>query len=204
MKTANKCLLVIFGASGDLAKRKLLPALFELYRLRQFPAGFSVLGVGRSPMTDDSFRAMMVEAVSRFSEHQPVDTQLLDAFIGSLFFQTLDTGAPAAYQQLAERLRRLDETKLTGGNYLFYLATPPSLYMIAADGLAASGLHREEGNWRRLIVEKPFGYDLASAQALNLHLRKYFEEDQIYRIDHYLGKETVQNLLVLSVFQRNL
>ncbi len=196
MKTAHKCLVVIFGASGDLAKRKLLPALFELFRLQQYPSGFDVLGVGRSPMTDESFRVTMAEAVSRFSEHQPADSQLLDAFIRNLFYQTLDTSSPAAYPLLAQRLRRLDETEMTGGNFLFYLATPPSLYEIAADGLAVGNLHREEGNWRRLIVEKPFGYDLASARALNLHLRNYFDENQIYRIDHYLGKETVQNLLV--------
>jgi glucose-6-phosphate 1-dehydrogenase len=196
MNSLQKCLIVIFGASGDLAKRKLLPALFEIFRLKQYPQGFAVLGVGRSSFTDEKFREMMATSISQFSEHQPVDVNLLKEFIQTLFYQALETGNPSEYPVLNERLRHLDESEQTGGNYLFYLSTPPSLYLTAAEGLGAAHLNQEEGNWKRLIVEKPFGYDLASSRMLNLKLRQYFKEEQIYRIDHYLGKETVQNLLV--------
>lgn len=196
MNSAKKCLIVIFGASGDLAKRKLLPALFEIFRLKQYPRGFAVLGVGRSPLTDENFREMMAESVFQFSEHQPMDADLLKEFIQTLFYQALETGNPAEYPILKERLCHLDESEHTGGNYLFYLSTPPSLYLTAAEGLGVTHLNQEDGNWKRLIVEKPFGYDLASSRTLNLQLRRHFKEEQIYRIDHYLGKETVQNLLV--------
>ena len=193
---AASCTMVIFGASGDLTARKLIPGLYELYGRGLLPDRFAVLGAGRTAMSDEQFRAAMAAAL----EEDTGDRSRADRerFLGALYYQQLDPTAVAAYGKLGERLRAVASEAGTGGNVLYYLATPPSSFEPIAGGLAAAGLAEERGGaWRRLIVEKPFGYDLQSARALNERLHAWFGERQIYRIDHYLGKETVQNVLVL-------
>ena len=193
---AAPCTMVIFGASGDLTARKLIPGLYELYRRGLLPERFAVLGAGRTAMSDEQFRAAMAEALA----DDPGERSRPDRerFLGTLHYQQLDPTDVAAYGRLGERLGRVADRAGTGGNVLYYLATPPSSFEPIAGGLAGAGLAEErDGAWRRLIVEKPFGYDLQSARALNERLHAWFGERQIYRIDHYLGKETVQNVLVL-------
>jgi glucose-6-phosphate 1-dehydrogenase len=185
-------MFVIFGASGDLTKRKLMPALYALFRQQLIPPKVAVVGVGRTAMTDESFRAAMRESVTRYSE-QPTDEQLVAEFSGRLHYERLDEDA--AYPTLKARLDTIASQEAIPSNCVFYLATPPAMYETIALRLAQYGLHRSNGAWRRIVIEKPFGYDLASAQALNEKLLRYWTEDQLYRIDHYLGKETVQNLL---------
>ena len=196
MEQAAPCTMVIFGASGDLTARKLIPGLYELHGRGLLPERFAVLGAGRTAMSDDQFRGNMAAALGDGSGVRPrSDT---DRFLTALHYQQLDTAAAAKYGKLAERLDSIAAAAGTGGNVLYYLATPPSLFEPIAGGLAGAGMAAErDGAWRRLIVEKPFGYDLESARALNERLHTWFTERQIYRIDHYLGKETVQNVLVL-------
>ena len=193
---AAPCTMVIFGASGDLTARKLIPGLYELYGRGLLPERFAVLGSGRTAMGDEQFRARMAAALGEDTgERSRADRE---RFLGALYYQQLDPAAAAAYGRLGERLNVVASEAGTGGNVLYYLATPPSSFEPIAGGLARAGLAEERGGaWRRLIVEKPFGYDLQSARALNERLHAWFGERQIYRIDHYLGKETVQNVLVL-------
>ena len=186
--------MVIFGATGDLTKRKLLPALYRLAYDRRLSAGFAVVGVSRTPMTDEAFRQRMLEAVKQFSEDTTFDADVWNAFAAGLFYVPGDIGDAAAYQKLAAKLAEIETARHTGGNVLFYLSTQPSQYARAAQGLGAAGLGKG-GGWRRLVVEKPFGHDLASARELSVRLHESFDESDIYRIDHYLGKETVQNIL---------
>lgn len=197
MEKPNNCIVVIFGASGDLTKRKLMPALFNLYRQNALPDQFAILGVGRTSFTDDSFREKMLQEVPTFCQKKPVDIKQVRNFVDHLFYQSLNTQEPSDYAVLRDKLSAIDNKFKIGGNYLYYLATPPSLYEPIAEALGKEGLHRQTPgkNWRRLIVEKPFGYSLASALQLNARLQQFFSEDQLYRIDHYLGKETVQNVL---------
>jgi len=188
--------MVIFGASGDLTKRKLLPALINLARDRLLPKDFAVLGVARRPMSDQDFRRKLAEDLRQLLS-RPVEPELWRWLEPRLFYHSGDLHDAATYRALNERLARCDREQGTGGNYLFYLATAPDYFAEVGRRLGAAGLTREEnGHWRRLIIEKPFGHDLASAKALNHDLRQSLEEHQIYRIDHYLGKETVQNILV--------
>ena len=189
--------LIIFGASGDLTRRKLMPALWSLYAARTLPEPFVVLAVSRTAMTDDEFRGRTREAVTEFARVQPPSAYVWERFAASVFYLSGDPKDPALYPKIEEKLRELEAKR--GGdptNRLFYCATPPSLYDDVVDNLGASGLARAEGGWTRLVIEKPFGTDLESARALNQRLAAVFSEDQIYRIDHYLGKETVQNILV--------
>ena len=196
MEQAAPCTMVIFGASGDLTARKLIPGLYELHGRGLLPERFAVLGAGRTAMSDDQFRGNMAAALGDGSGTRPRSET--DRFLAALHYQQLDTAAAAEYGKLAERLDSIAAAAGTGGNVLYYLATPPSLFEPIAGGLAGAGMAAErDGAWRRLIVEKPFGYDLESARALNERLHTWFTERQIYRIDHYLGKETVQNVLVL-------
>ncbi|MCL4127219.1 UNVERIFIED_CONTAM: hypothetical protein GTU68_021487, partial [Idotea baltica] len=174
-------ILVIFGASGDLAKRKLLPSIWDLYKKDYLPENIVVLGVSRSKLTDDDFRSQA------FTD---------SAFLDRLFYQPIDTNNADDYSLVRDRMQALDKQFQYGGNAIFYLSTPPVLYSKIPKFLAAQGLNQTESGYRRLVVEKPFGYDLASAKELNRTLKDYFPEDEIYRIDHYLGKETVQNLMV--------
>lgn len=189
-------LLIIFGASGDLTRRKLIPALYELYRQKLLPPHFAILGIGRTSLTSQVFRKNM-EAALREKE-KPVRERGRDIakFTGILHYLSIETSDPAAYTLLAKEIIQLDGKYKTNGNCLFYLATPPDLYEVIARNLSLKGLNRHESSWRRIIVEKPFGNNLASAKKLNVQLMNCFSEEQVYRIDHYLGKETVQNVMV--------
>jgi len=193
MQTDNNC-IVIFGASGDLTHRKLIPALYNLYKIGRLSENFSVLGVARSELNDETFREKMREALINNEETTP-DT--LDTFCSHLYYQAVNTSDAQDYGKLVPRLDDLHDKYKTCGNTLYYMSTPPSLYGVIPECLAAHGLNTEEYGWKRIIVEKPFGYDEKTAQALDVQIHRFFEEHQIYRIDHYLGKETVQNLLVL-------
>ncbi|ABR73607.1 glucose-6-phosphate dehydrogenase [Actinobacillus succinogenes] len=193
MKAENNC-IVIFGASGDLTHRKLIPALYNLYKIGRLEENFSVLGVARTEMTDDIFREKMRTALIT---QENAEGETLDKFCSHLYYQAVNTSDSADYVKLLPRLDELHDKYQTCGNTLYYLSTPPSLYGVIPECLAAHGLNTEEFGWKRIIVEKPFGYDIKTAKALDIQIHRFFEEHQIYRIDHYLGKETVQNLLVL-------
>jgi glucose-6-phosphate 1-dehydrogenase len=189
MKQTEPHLVVIFGASGDLTKRKLIPALFNLHQQNLLGHPFAILGVSRSAMTDSEFREKMMEFL-------PSNETSAD-FIGHLYYESIQTADENDYLQLKNRIDLLSSELGIPGNILFYLSTPPNLYPIVPNYLAKVGLNNESDGFKRLIVEKPFGTNLGSARRLNKDLLDYFHEEQIYRIDHYLGKETVQNLLVL-------
>lgn len=193
MQTDNNC-TVIFGASGDLTHRKLIPALYNLFKIGRLSEHFSVLGVARSDLNDETFRAKMREALLKTEE---TTEETLDEFCSHLYYQAVNTADAADYGKLVPRLDELHDKYQTCGNTLYYMSTPPSLYGVIPECLAAHGLNTEEDGWKRIIVEKPFGYDEKTAQELDVQIHRFFEEHQIYRIDHYLGKETVQNLLVL-------
>ncbi len=197
--TPDPCAMVIFGASGDLTERKLFPALYYLARERLLPAGFSVVGCSKTPYTHEQFREKMRQAVRRAWELSDGRDPIAESFCQGTFYISDDFGDAAAYVQLREMLDRLDRERGTSGNRFFYLATPPSFFPTIIKHLGAVGLARpkEPGkSWTRIVIEKPFGRDLESARELNRTVNGVFEEEQVYRIDHYLGKETVQNLLV--------
>jgi len=187
--------LTIFGASGDLTRRKLIPALFALYASRTLPEPFAIVAVARTLMSSEEFRRRMREAVTEFGRVQPPSEAVWDRFAAALHYVSGDPKDPALYARLDEVLRGLEGDRPQ--NRLFYCATPPSLYDDIVEHLGASGLARAADGWTRIVVEKPFGQDLATARALNRQLAGVFREEQVFRIDHYLGKETVQNLLVL-------
>ncbi|QOJ27559.1 MAG: glucose-6-phosphate dehydrogenase [Ignavibacteriales bacterium] len=192
--------IVIFGASGDLTKRKLIPALYDLFCKNAMPLRFAVLGAARSAISDEAFRAKMAEDIRTYSENKEhLSDEVIERFVRNLYYTSLETENPDDYVRLKIRLEQLDAELNTGGNYIYYLASPPKLYETVAQALHNQGLHINSGDTvtKKLIIEKPFGYDLASALALNQKLHTLFEENQLYRIDHYLGKETVQNVLVL-------
>jgi glucose-6-phosphate 1-dehydrogenase len=198
-RTPDPCAMVIFGASGDLTERKLIPALFYLSRERMLPAGFSVVGCARTPHTDEDFRRDMSAAVKKYLNLTAESDALLEGFDKGLFYIADNFSEPGAYQRLKAKLDQLDQERGTAGNRLFYLSTPPSFFPVIVKNLGAAGLAKpqEPGKtWTRMIIEKPFGRSLASALELNRTVTGAFAEDQVYRIDHYLGKETVQNLLV--------
>ncbi|MFW5645069.1 MAG: glucose-6-phosphate dehydrogenase [Bacteroidota bacterium] len=181
--------LVIFGSSGDLTSRKLIPGLYRLNEQHLMPDEFSILGLGRTSMNNEDFRERMNEALEKYSGARPVN----EIFLSSLSYLSLDYNLNTDYQQLKAYLENLDMSPLANRNILFYLATPPQLYETITRNLAENGLNHKGV---KLIIEKPFGNDYDSAKKLNQHLLDYFDERQIYRIDHYLGKETVQNILV--------
>ena len=161
-----ECAVVIFGANGDLTKRKLLPALYRLALERRLAPGFAVLGISRTPMSDDQFREKMRDSVQHFQEHSDFDTTVWDSFAKGLFYMAGDVGDPSCYTDLARLLgRRSNSERQTGGNVLFYLSTQPSQYAETALGIGDAGLRRAAG-WRRLVVEKPFGHDLGAARKL--------------------------------------
>jgi glucose-6-phosphate 1-dehydrogenase len=183
--------LVIFGASGDLTRRKLILALLNLQEQKLLPEEFAVVGVGRTPLNDQSFRERLFEGAKN------KESGISKDFLSRLHYCPLDTANKDAYKVLKERLGEITAAGNIPQNFIFYLATPPSLYEVIPSALEAHGLNTEkDGQWRRIIIEKPFGYDLASARGLNQSLFSVFSEDQIYRIDHYLGKETVQNIMI--------
>jgi len=189
-----ECTVVIFGANGDLTKRKLLPALYRLMYERRLSPGFAVIGISRTPLSDEKFREEMRESVHKFLEDSPFDEDVWSGFSQGLFYLAGDINDNALYTNLGARLAEIEKARHTGGNALFYLSTQPSQYGTAAKGIGSAGLARANG-WRRLVVEKPFGRDLESARALSKELQEVFPESEVYRIDHYLGKETVQNIL---------
>lgn len=186
-------ILIIFGASGDLAKRKLLPALYELYADQLLPEKFAILGIGRTSYDDQSFRAYIDESLQEFAGKYNGD----EKFTGMLHYHSMDPSGEHEYEGLVAKLEQVRDASGIPDRYIFYLATPPSLYALIPRYLHHHGLTAEgEGTWKRVIIEKPFGLDLASAKDLNRKLLEELREDQVYRIDHYLGKETVQNILV--------
>ncbi|MGZ3429172.1 MAG: glucose-6-phosphate dehydrogenase, partial [Polyangia bacterium] len=182
--------MVIFGASGDLTKRKLVPALYSLARDRLMPPMFNVVGVARRPIGDTAFRQAMREATDKYARRRPVEEELWQTFADGIYYVDGTFENPATYEKLKQRLREIDGERDTGGNRVFYLSTPPSEYPIIVKQLGAAGLiNREQGApYTRVIIEKPFGRDLASARALNNDVHEVLREDQTYRIDHYLGK----------------
>ncbi len=187
-------MLIIFGASGDLTARKLLPALYDLFKLGDLPDNYVILGTSRSSLSDEQFRKKVLTE-SGYIDLDKEDPEQVAAFAKKIFYQSIE-GYESNYSMLAERISQLNEEHQTAHNYIFYLSTPPGVYKSIAENLCGAGLSQEEQGWSRLIVEKPFGYSLETAKQLNSQLLQYFQESQIYRIDHYLGKETVQNLLV--------
>jgi glucose-6-phosphate 1-dehydrogenase len=198
-RTAEPCVVVIFGATGDLTKRKLVPALYRLVQERLVPAEFAIVGAARTELSSEEFRANMKEAVAQFSEAKSVDDEVWASFAQGLHYLKVDIGTNEDYVKLGAKLDEIDQERGTQGNRVFYLSVAPSLYAEAVRQLGQSGLAKpKEGRkgWVRVIIEKPFGTDLQSAQALNHDIHQHLDESQIYRIDHYLGKETVQNLLV--------
>ena len=204
MPVASPCAVVIFGASGDLAKRKLIPAIYELARQKMLSEKFVLVGYSRSEMTDQEYRAECREAVQKFARTKPVDEAVLKRIENAIFYVRGDYGAEPDFKRLHDQLAKLDEKFGTAGNRLFYLSTPPNTFEPV---ITCLGKNRDVSGKasERIIIEKPFGRDLASAKSLNLLLHKYFAEEQVFRIDHYLGKETVQNLMVMrfanSIFE---
>jgi glucose-6-phosphate 1-dehydrogenase len=189
MKKTEPHIVVIFGASGDLTKRKLIPAIFNLHQQNLLGHPFAIVGVSRTEMNDSEFRLKMMEFL-------PENDTSAD-FINHLYYESIQTSDENDYLKLKDRLDQLRSLLGAPGNILYYLSTPPNLYPIVPKYLAKVGLNSEVDGFKRLIVEKPFGTNLNSGKSLNKDLLQYFKEDQIYRIDHYLGKETVQNLLVM-------
>jgi len=196
MKSPKNLILVIFGASGDLTSRKLIPAIFSLKSQNLLPEKYVILGTGRTEITNESFRKKMAEAIVSFSEEKPGEDRI-NEFISDLYYISMNSSSLSDYEKLHSTLNETDEKYNIGGNYIFYLATPPLLYEVISVNLARKGLMSQQNCFRRIIIEKPFGNDLESGRKLNCTLHELISEEQIYRIDHYLGKETVQNLLVM-------
>lgn len=198
MKPDNQ-ILIIFGASGDLTKRKLLPSLYELFERDMLPEHFVILGVARSKFTDEEYRKEQKENLKQFLKGDHTESKQLDQFLRQVQYLELDTDNAGDYHLLDEKIASIRKKEDIPDKLLFYLAIPPQKYETIASALKKNKLHKavEEDGWRRIIVEKPFGRNLETARHLNKHLCAIFEEDDIYRIDHFLGKETVQNILVL-------
>ena len=203
-RPGDPCIVVIFGASGDLTHRKLIPSLHNLAIQGYLPKNFAVLGVSRSEITDADFRKQLTPDAKELGDDASRDAW--KSLSQRIFYLSGDAQKPETFPRLKERLAALDKEQGTPGNYMFYLSVAPQLFATTVHGLGEHGLLREEGSrWRRIVIEKPFGHDLPSAIALNRDLRDVMNEKQVYRIDHYLGKETVQNLLVFrfgnSIFE---
>ncbi|HEX2798887.1 MAG TPA: glucose-6-phosphate dehydrogenase [Thermoanaerobaculia bacterium] len=193
--------IVIFGGSGDLSKRKLVPALFELHREKQLPPTTAIVGYARTGESDETYRAEMKASLAEFARKKPVDEAEWNTFASRLFFTRGDLTIPKNFTDLQGRLETIEKERGLPGNRLFYLAIPPSSIGVVVNNLGQAGfVYRVDGGpWSRVIVEKPFGRDLQTARALNEELSHVFAERQIFRIDHYLGKETTQNILVLRL-----
>jgi len=196
-RPADPCCLVIFGASGDLTHRLLVPALYNLGVAGLLPEAFALIGVARSQSSSAAFRDDLAKSLPKFATRK-IDDAVVKKLLACVAYVQGEPDDPQTYEKIGRELDRIERERKTRGNRLFYLATPPAAFTPIGTHLGQSGLAREEdGAWRRIIIEKPFGTDLASAQALNQKLLGILKEDQIFRIDHYLGKETVQNILVL-------
>ena len=192
---SGPCAMVIFGAGGDLTKRKLMPALYHLAKGNLLPEQFAIIGVSIEAYSSEQYRDQMTKDIKDFGDIS-VDLATWNAFVKKLHYVAGDFGDPALYQKLGEKLAEIEKEEGTEGNVLFYMATAPSFFTQVVNQLGAAGLTKQEDHkWRRVVIEKPFGHDLPSAVELNRELLKTLEEKQIYRIDHYLGKETVQNIL---------
>ncbi|MFN2515650.1 MAG: glucose-6-phosphate dehydrogenase [Pyrinomonadaceae bacterium] len=206
--TARPCAVVIFGATGDLTRRKLLPALYRLAQQGLITGEFAILGTARQELSDDEFRLLMQKAVAEFGPDDSLDESTWGSFVKRIFYLAGDFNDAELYRKLAAKLQEIDSEYDTQGNRIYYLATAPDYFGLIARQLGEAKMARpktKDKAWRRIIVEKPFGHDLESARALNTDLAGVFDEKQVYRIDHYLGKETVQNLLVFrfanSIFE---
>ncbi|HMH74670.1 MAG TPA: glucose-6-phosphate dehydrogenase, partial [Bradyrhizobium sp.] len=196
-KQPDPCSFVIFGVTGDLAHRLVIPALYNLAATGLLPDKFCVVGITRKGMPNDELRDGLMKGLREFAT-RPVDDAIATRLLECVTCIAADPREPASFDKMRQQIERLEANRSTGGNRLFYLATPPDAFAPISRELGRTGLLREEsGAWRRLVIEKPFGTDLASAKVLNGELLKIVDEHQIYRIDHYLGKETVQNILVL-------
>src|SRR6058998_3093182 len=194
-RPGDPCVMVIFGAAGDLTRRKLVPALYNLARNQLLSREFAVLGIAHSSMSEEEFRKKVVEDVQQYTGNDG-DPDLIEWFIRHMYYVTGEFEDKNIYPQLKSHLAKIDKEHSTHGNYFFYLATAPNFFGPIVEQLSAAGLMEEDGqHWRRVIIEKPFGHDLESAKALNQQLLRVASEKQIYRIDHYLGKETVQNII---------
>ncbi|HRF67314.1 MAG TPA: glucose-6-phosphate dehydrogenase [Ignavibacteria bacterium] len=194
MKKPENCVIVIFGASGDLTKRKLIPAIYDLYKQNNLPERFAVLGTASSQFDTKEFRQLMGEAIVESDKDSPANK--VAEFTGKLHYFPMDFKNAEGYEKLSKEIHSLSGTCGSECNYIYYLATIPALFPEITVNLGKAGLNKSAGGFCRIIVEKPFGYDLDSAIELNKVMHGVFEEDQIYRIDHYLGKETVQNIMV--------
>jgi glucose-6-phosphate 1-dehydrogenase len=195
-QSADPCVMVIFGATGDLTKRKLFPALYNLAKSDLLAREFAVVCMARSEMSSEAFREQISQDIKKFATTE-VAPNLWEWFMQRIYYVSGDAKNPNSYQKLKEAIEHADREHGTQGNYFYYLATAPDFFGEIVGQLRAAGLTREEnGRWRRVIIEKPFGHDLESARGLNIDLKRSLDERQIYRIDHYLGKETVQNILV--------
>jgi glucose-6-phosphate 1-dehydrogenase len=194
----DPCAVVLFGGTGDLAHRKVIPAIYQLWRTNLLPAEFSLVAVARRPYTDETFAKEARASLEKYSRVLPIDEDSWSELAKRIVYQRLDFGDDGGFDRLAERLDQLDSERGTAGNRLFYLATQPSQVTEIIRQMGRAGLDHElrGGGWRRIVVEKPFGRDYESARLLNHEVSKVFRESQVYRIDHYLGKETVRNLMV--------
>src|SRR5258708_4174408 len=196
VRQTGPCIMVIFGASGDLTARKLMPALYNLAKSGMLSQEFAIVGVARNDMTTEQFRQTMSDNLQSFATEK-ADSALRDWLIGRIYYVAGEFKDPALYTRLAATLTEADQAHKTRGNHFYYMATSPAFFGEIVDQLGAAGLAcGSNGQWRRMVFEKPFCTDLESAKELNRRIRKVLSEDQIFRIDHYLGKETVQNILV--------
>ena len=196
-RPGDPCAMVIFGASGDLTRRKLIPALYNLAQNQLLSREFAVIGVARSPMSTEDYRKKVSEDIKRFATGK-VDPDIWEWFIRRMHYLSGDMGDKNLYVQLKDLLDKVDKDHSTHANHMYYMATSAEFFGPAVEHLADVGLMQQDAqHWRRVVIEKPFGHDLESARLLNRQLLRVAEEKQIYRIDHYLGKETVQNILAL-------
>lgn len=191
--------LLIFGASGDLTRRKLMPALYNLCRNKLLPRPISIIGIARTSFSDESFRKKVRDDLDEFIPVEERDQAAVNEFLPLLYYQSADSENPGEYGKVRTKIEQVSREQNTGRECIYYLSVPPHLYPVIPACLAEAGLNQEKDGWKRLVIEKPFGTDLASAKALSNELLKFFSENQLFRIDHFLGKETVQNILVLRL-----